>query len=240
MKITFKGTRGYIDASTRRHRKHSMLMLSYYGKEIMIDCGENWLNDIRTLNPHAILITHAHPDHAYGLKTGAPAPVYATKEAWEDMEDFGIENRHVITPLRSFKIHRFTFKAFPVVHSTKAPAVGFRIQAGHVKVFYIPDVVWIEEREKALKDVQLYIGDGATITRSMVRKIKGKLIGHTPIRTQLTWCQKEGVPRAIFTHLGSAVVAKDERTQGAKIRRLGRERNVDVEIAHDGMELVLR
>lgn len=49
------------------------------------------------------------------------------------------------------------------------------------------------------------------------------------------------MPRAIFTHLGSQIVEGDERTLGAEIRNLAEERDVDqVEIAHDGMEVVLR
>ena len=62
---------------------------------------------------------------------------------------------------------------------------------------------------------------------------------HAPIRTQLTWCQKEGVPRAIFTHCGSEIVEGDERTLGAKIREMAEERGVTAEIAHDGMEVIL-
>jgi hypothetical protein len=127
-----------------------------------------------------------------------------------------------------------------VDHSTRAPAVGYRITAGQVTIFYVPDVVWIRDREAALSGAKLYVGDGATITRPLVRKIDEALIGHTPIRTQLTWCQKVGVPRAIFTHLGSEIVEGDERTLGAKIRDLAEERGVELDIAHDGMEVVLR
>jgi acyl-coenzyme A thioesterase PaaI-like protein len=75
----------------------------------------------------------------------------------------------------------------------------------------------------------------------MVRKPGEVIIGHVPIQTQLTWCRKTGVRRAIFTHLGAEIVEGDERSLGAEIRALAEERNVDqVEIAHDGMEVVLR
>jgi hypothetical protein len=65
------------------------------------------------------------------------------------------------------------------------------------------------------------------------------LIGHSPVRTQLTWCQKEGVPHAIITHCGSEIVAGDAREIAAKIRSMAAERRVDVQIAHDGMKLTL-
>jgi hypothetical protein len=104
----------------------------------------------------------------------------------------------------------------------------------------VPDGVYIPEREQALADAQLYVGDGATLTQSMVRKIDETLIGHTPIRTQLTWCQKEGVPEAIFTHCGSEIVEGDERSLAPKVKKMAQKRGLKVEIAYDGMEKILR
>jgi len=74
----------------------------------------------------------------------------------------------------------------------------------------------------------------------MVRRVPGGLVGHTPVRTQLGWCEEEGVRRALFTHCGSDVVAGDERMLQPKVRRMGEERGVDAAIAHDGQEIVLR
>jgi hypothetical protein len=59
-----------------------------------------------------------------------------------------------------------------VDHSTRAPAVGYRRTVGKVTVFYMPDGVFIHERAEALAGVKVYIGDGATVTRSMVRNLK--------------------------------------------------------------------
>ncbi len=85
----------------------------------------------------------------------------------------------------------------------------------------------------------IYIGDGATVTQSSIRKRGKALISHSPVRTQLTWCQKEGVPRAIVTHCGSEIVTGDEREISAEIRAMAAERHVDVRIAYDGMKLTL-
>jgi len=247
MKLTFLGTRGNIDARTQRHQMHSSTKISYYSTEVAIDCGEDWLNEIADWDVEAIVVTHAHPDHAFGLKEGAPCPIYATEASWETMESFNIEERRMMPEREPVQIAKgqespgITPVAFPVLHSTRAPAVGYRISAGRVDIFYVPDVAWIEDREAALSGVRVYVGDGASITRSMVRKPGEMIIGHAPIQTQLTWCRKLGVPRAIFTHLGSEIVEGDERTLGAKIRALAEEQDVDqVEIAHDGMEVVLR
>jgi hypothetical protein len=55
----------------------------------------------------------------------------------------------------------------------------------------------------------------------------------------LTWCEKEGVSRAIITHCGSKIVTGDERKLSEKLRAIGAEQGVEVRIAYDGMKLVL-
>jgi ribonuclease BN (tRNA processing enzyme) len=240
MKLTFLGTRGNIDVRNRRHHMHTSMMVTYYQKKVMVDCGEDWLGNLDGLHPHAIVITHAHPDHAFGLKQGAPCPVYATQITWEEIDHYPIDERRTIEPRSPLEVEGIDFEAFPVDHSSVAPAVGYRISAGVVSIFYMPDGLYIHDRGQALADAKAYIGDGATVTRSMVRKSGDTLIGHTPIRTQLTWCQKEGVPQMIVTHCGSQIVKGDERKVGAEIRSLAQERDVEVQIAHDGMEMILR
>jgi glyoxylase-like metal-dependent hydrolase (beta-lactamase superfamily II) len=36
----------------------------------MVDCGADWLNAINSVSPTAIVLTHAHSDHAFGLAKG--------------------------------------------------------------------------------------------------------------------------------------------------------------------------
>jgi phosphoribosyl 1,2-cyclic phosphodiesterase len=240
MKLVFLGTRGEIETRTRRHRMHSSLMVSYRGRSVMIDCGLDWLGKFERLRPSAIVLTHAHPDHAWGLKNGAPCPVYAPEKTWQTLQISSIKERYVIEERTQTKIFDIIFEAFPVEHSILAPAVGYRINAGGARIFYGPDLIFIHDRSSALRDVEIYIGDGATLTRSFVRKRGEHLIGHAPVRTQLTWCKKEGVPRAIITHCGSEIVTGDERKLGASLRAIATEAGIEADIACDGMELTLR
>ena len=46
MKVTFLGTRGYIDAATPRHRMHTAALVEYRGTRVMIDCGATWLGKL--------------------------------------------------------------------------------------------------------------------------------------------------------------------------------------------------
>jgi hypothetical protein len=107
------------------------------------------------------------------------------------------------------------FEAFPVEHSILAPAVGYRIAANRRSAFYVPDVVTICDPAAALRGIDLYTGDGATVTRPIIRRRGAVRIGHTPIRTQLDWCRAQLVRRAIFTHCGSQIVSGDERVLAA-------------------------
>jgi phosphoribosyl 1,2-cyclic phosphodiesterase len=240
MKLEFLGTRGYIDAKSRLHRRHSAMMLSYRSDRIMLDCGEDWKGRLPSPGPHAVVVTHAHPDHAGGLGKGVDCPVYVTGDTWRKIPQDQIPQPQKIVERRSFQIGAIELEAFPVEHSIRAPAVGYRISAGKARVFYAPDLIYIKDRSAALSGVGIYIGDGATLTRSFVRKHDDALIGHVPVRTQLTWCQKEGVPRAVITHCGSEIVRGDERKLAAKLRAMAKERGVQAEFAHDGMQVVLR
>jgi phosphoribosyl 1,2-cyclic phosphodiesterase len=218
---------------------HTSLLVSHRDANVMIDCGLDWLGKFERLHPAAIVLTHAHPDHACGLRNGAPCPVHAPQETWQRLEHFPIKDRNLIKERAPTKIGGVTFEAFAVEHSILAPAVGYRVSAGRACFFYAPDLIFIHERATALKGVEIYVGDGATLTRSFIRRRGKALIGHAPVRTQLTWCEKEGVRRAIITHCGSEIVTGDERQISAKLRTVAAGRGVDVRIAHDGMKLSL-
>jgi phosphoribosyl 1,2-cyclic phosphodiesterase len=108
-----------------------------------------------------------------------------------------------------------------------------------VAVLYAPDVVSIPEQAEAMDGITLYVGDGASVARSIVRRREGMEIGHASIREQLDWCAAEGVRRAIFSHCGSQIV-KDEEAAAVRVAALGAERGVEAAIAYDGLELELR
>lgn len=243
LKITFLGTRGEIEPKTKRHRMHTATLLTYKGKRLMLDCGDSWLKKLDQIKPHHIIVTHAHPDHAFGLKGGAPCPVWATKETWNLINKYPIPQslRKLLVPRKKNRIEGVIIEAFPVVHSIRCPAVGYRISCEGIKFFYVPDVAYIPDLAEAFKDIQFYIGDGATIFRTMIRKHKatGQLFGHANIRQQLTWCHKQGVGKMIITHCGSDIVSNEKKAL-KQIAKFAEDRNVNVEIAYDGMQLILK
>jgi glyoxylase-like metal-dependent hydrolase (beta-lactamase superfamily II) len=76
------------------------------------------------------VLTHAHPDHAWGLKRGAPCPVHAPEKTWQQLRHYPIKDHAVIKERTPTKICGITFEAFPVEHSILSPTVGYRVTQG--------------------------------------------------------------------------------------------------------------
>jgi phosphoribosyl 1,2-cyclic phosphodiesterase len=206
---------------------------------VMIDCGTDWRRLLGGISPAAIVLTHAHRDHVGGLIRGAPCPVYATATTWRLISRWPIRQRRRMPMRKPVMIGGITFEAFPVEHSMRAPAVGYRIGAGTTRVFYVPDVAAIRNRHRALRGVDLYVGDGAMISRPLVRRRKRAVIGHASIKAQLDWCRKARIATALFTHCGSQIVTGDARRVDRTVSSLGLARGIDARIAHDGLRMVL-
>jgi len=122
MTLKFLGTRGEIEVRSKRHKMHSSLLIGD-GCEVMIDCGTDWSGRIGRLRPAAILLTHAHSDHAAGLKRGSPCPVFASAATWEILKRYPIASRHVILPYETFEIGHAAFEGFhpPLPHNARRP-----------------------------------------------------------------------------------------------------------------------
>jgi phosphoribosyl 1,2-cyclic phosphodiesterase len=236
--LTFLGTRGEIDVRSRQHRRHSAALVQRGDARVMIDCGKDWLRRLRAVASTAIVLTHARSDHAWGLAEGAPCPVYATKVTWALIDRFPICDRREMPTQKSVMIAGVTFRACRVQHSIRAPAVGYLVSAKSGAMFYVPDVASLPHADKALRGIYVYIGDGATIKRSMVRRRGRTLIGHASIVAQLDWCRKAGVSRAIFTHCGSQIVQGDARRLDVLVQRLGRDHGIEACVARAGDRLL--
>lgn len=239
MILKFLGTKGYVEEKNKKHKRHSSLLITYRKKKLLIDWGLDWYGRLNSINPDWILITHAHPDHAFGLKEGTPKAVYAAWSTYKFLRKFALPNLKKIKKNIPFKLGPFKIMAYSVIHSIKAPAVGFRITAAGKTLAYNPDLIFIKNRRKIFKDLDLYIGDGSSVTRPMVRRKENKLFGHSSIRTQITSCKKFKIRQAIFTHFGKEAIGMGEKKLEKKLDEFGGG-ELKVAAAYDGMRKILR
>lgn len=219
---------------------HSALLIERRRSRVLVDCGKDWLGRVTSLRPTAILVTHAHEDHAAGLRQGTACAVYATAETWTAMARWPLPLRYVLPPCREVEVAGLAITAWPVDHSLIAPAVGFGIAAGAARIFYVPDVADLGDARAALSDVTHYIGDAAAPDRPLLRSRGSVLIGHASIDAQLDWCAAAGVRHAVFTHCGSRIVRSDPREVSRMLGAAGRRHRVAVRLAHDGMTMIVR
>jgi ribonuclease BN (tRNA processing enzyme) len=237
MRLHFYGTKGYVEESSPAHAGHSAFVLESGGFRLLCDFGQNRKGMLGKIAPDAIFVSHAHPDHAWGLEEVTKLPVYASAVTHEITKELPIATRIVLEPGRVEKIGPFSLTACPVVHSVRCPCTGARIETEGGTLIYSGDVIAFEEPESALAGARLYIGDGSTLKGSLVRRhASGALMGHTTVRAQLGWLAKFGVPRAIFSHFGKGPIEMGDQALKTAFAELAAEKapGCSVEVARDG------
>ena len=242
VRLTFFGSRGYVEESSPTHEGHSAFAVDAGGFRLLCDFGRNRRGLLGKIRPDAIVVSHAHPDHAWGLEEGTDVPVYASKATHEILAGLPIRKRVVMPSGRRRRIGPFSATLFPVVHSVRCPCTAVRLEAGGKTLLYSGDVVSFPEPDRAFRRTDLYVGDGSTLTGSLVRRHEsGILIGHTTVRAQLGWLGRHGVPRAIFAHFGKGPIEMGDAALRARIAALAGEKapECEVSIATDGARFPL-
>jgi ribonuclease BN (tRNA processing enzyme) len=240
MQLHFYGTKGYVEESSAAHTGHSAFTLETEGFRLLCDFGENRRGLLAKIRPDAIFVSHAHPDHAWGLEEGTPAPVHASAVTHDLTVKMPIETRIILEPGRGVRAGPFRLTAMPVVHSVRCPGIGVRIEVSGRTLVYSGDVVSFEDPDEALAGADVYVGDGSTLTGSLVRRhASGALLGHTTVRAQLGWLAKRGIARAVFSHFGKEAIAMGEEALREALAKLVSERlpGGEVTAARDGLTL---
>jgi len=242
MRLRFFGTKGYVEEKSRAHSGHSAFTLETEGFRLLCDFGQNRKGLLKKIRPDAIFISHAHPDHAWGLQEGTSVPVHASAITHEITRDLPVRKRVTLEPERTVFVGPFRLTAFPVIHSVRCPCVAARIETPDLVLVYSGDVIAFERPEAALPGANLYIGDGSTLKGSLVRRhASGALMGHTTVRAQLGWLGKYRVARAIFSHFGKGPIEMGERVLRGALSELAQEKapGCRVSAASDGLTFVI-
>jgi ribonuclease BN (tRNA processing enzyme) len=240
VRLHFYGTKGYVEDSSADHAGHSAFTVEAGGFRLLCDFGENRRGLLAEIRPDAIFVSHAHPDHAWGLEEGTAAPVHASAVTHELLAKMPIENRILLEPGRAVRAGPFRLTAMPVVHSVRCPGIGVRLEVGGRTLVYSGDLVSFDDPDRALESADVYVGDGSTLTGSLVRRHpSGMLLGHTTVRAQLGWLAKRGISRAVFSHFGKEAIAMGEEDLREALANLVSERlpGAEVTAARDGLTL---
>jgi ribonuclease BN (tRNA processing enzyme) len=230
-KLIFLGTKGEIEEHSKSHKYHSSLLIKHGKFKLLIDYGELHKYSLDSIKPDAVLITHAHPDHYIWIKKNVETniTIYLTKETL-DYGKFKPISYKLIKPGKKFTINHFKILPYRVLHSIKCPTIGFKIQIDKKVLIYNPDLVDIENKNKILKNIDYYIGDGSCINANLVRKKGSEFFGHTRITTQVNWCKKFGIKEnnIIFTHLGKETIRQEKQFK---------RQHKEIIFAYDEMEI---
>ena len=240
MRLHFYGTKGYVEEKSRAHSGHSAFTIEAEGFRLLCDFGQNRKGLLKKIRPDAIFVSHAHPDHAWGLEEGTSVPVHASAITHEITRDLPVRERVTLEPERAVSVGPFRLTAFPVIHSVRCPCVAARIETRDLVLVYSGDVIAFERPEAALPGASLYIGDGSTLKGSLVRRhASGALMGHTTVRAQLAWLAKFGIGRAIFSHFGTGPITMGEPALKEALAELAREKApaCRVSAARDGLKV---
>ncbi|MBE0480136.1 MAG: MBL fold metallo-hydrolase [Dehalococcoidia bacterium] len=226
--LVFLGTKGEIEESSPRHSYHSSLLIES-GSRIVIDYGVLRKHSLDEIGPDALFITHAHPDHYAWLKEEiyTDIPVYLTRETL-DYGKYKPRMTKVLEPGTPVTAGHIEICPYRVIHSTRAPAVGYRLTVANRRLVYNPDLVDIVDKDAILQGVDYYIGDGSSIRANLVRRRGETIFGHARISTQINWCRRHGIENIIFTHLGKETIEKEDEF---------RNDHPDISMAYDGMAL---
>jgi ribonuclease BN (tRNA processing enzyme) len=242
VKLHFYGTKGYVEESSPAHAGHSAFTVEAGGFRLLCDFGENRKGMLSKIRPDAIFVSHAHPDHSWGLEEGTSAPVHASEITHSLTAKFRIEERIVLEPGRRVRVGPFHVTAIPVVHSIRCPCIAMRLETSEGVLVYSGDIVSFERADDALRGAAVYVGDGSTLRGSLVRRHpSGALLGHTTVRAQLGWLSKAGVARAVFSHFGTDPIEMGEDALRVALENLASERapGCEVTAASDGLTLEL-
>lgn len=240
MRLHFYGTRGFVEEKSRSHSGHSAFTVETDRFRLLCDFGQNRKGLLSKIRPDAIFLSHAHPDHAWGLEEGTRVPVFASGITHEITRSLPIERRIVLEPSQAVSVGPFRLTAYPVVHSVRCPCVAARIETTETALVYSGDIVAFERPEEVLPGADLYVGDGSTLAGSLVRRhASGALMGHTTVRAQLGWLNKYGVPRAVFSHFGKGPIQMGERALKRALAELAEKKapGCAVAAARDGLVL---
>jgi len=184
------------------------------GRVLLIDMGTTLKvvkealakENMNLMNINAMLLTHEHTDHTFGIRYLPPLPIYCTKETLE------LPNVVEITPYKKFKIEHLEITPVSTSHDVKNP-LGFIIQNKDEKLVYLTDSGKISTKTlNKLKNANYYVIESNHDVEMLINSnrpwfIKKRILsdkGHLSNEqsaTYMTKCVGENTKQIILAHL---------------------------------------
>ena len=241
MRLQFYGTKGYVEESSRSHAGHSAFVIESDGFRLLCDFGENRKGMLAKIRPDADLRFARAPGPRLGplggnrparLRVGrdarAPEGAAAARPRRARASRDGLDR--ALSPRRASRSSTRS--------AARASARGSRAARSRSSTRETSSRSRIPKRRSPARD--LYIGDGSTLTGSLVRRHpSGVLLGHTTVRAQLGWLARHGILRAVFSHFGQGPIEMGDAALEEALAKLAAANppGCAVTAAHDGLEL---
>lgn len=253
MKFTFLGTGTSVgvpmigchcatcrSADPRDQRLRTGLLLEQAGQQLLVDVSTDFRQQALRAGIEkieAVLITHCHADHVFGLDDLRPLnfkhgaiPVYASATTWRDLQrmfSYIFERKHIGGGLPQLTSHQFDgpfevcglrVTPFPVVHG-QSEVTGFRFDAGRLAAAFVTDCNLIPARSlELLRGLDLLILDALRLKPHPT---------HLHLEQSLAYVAEVKPRRTLLTHMGHEI-KHDEWSE-----RLPE----GVALAYDGLQL---
>lgn len=227
MEIKILGTRGEIKEKARGHSKQSGILIDNC---LLVDCGEK---SYLQYKPRWILFSHLHPDHAYFMRRGKEEDLLPDIPFF--VPEAPLKGLHLLRRKKTLGPYEIT--PIPTHHSKLVKSMAYLIKKKEKSLLYTSDLVWIDKQYHHLfASVDLVITEASFLREGgMIRRDKetGEPFGHTGI-PNLIRLFKPYTPQILFTHFGSWFY-KNPRKARAQLHALGREHQIKVIVARDGL-----
>lgn len=244
IRVIFLGTG---DAFSAGGRHQAAYLIEGSEGSLLLDCGSTVLaalkRDHLSTDPiDTIFISHLHGDHFSGLPflflhcmyveprskpltiIGPPEiesrvmQLYRTMYTETAAEPMPYQLRFVeVRPGKQLSFSGMQINAFHVLHQQHPPSFGCEIEAGGSKIVYSGDSGWTEDLVTHTQNADLFICECSYFETRMATHLDYPQIADN--------LERFGAKRIVLTHLGEEV--------------LQRQKDIDIEMARDGLVVTL-
>ena len=238
---------GSGDAFGSGGRFQTCILIRSSACRVLLDCGASSLvamkrAEIKTSEIDAILVTHLHGDHFGGIPfflldahfvrgrtrplviAGPPGVERRVRDAMEVLFPgssrvaYGFESIFIeLRERQRTAVGPVDVTAYPVIHASGAPPRALRVETEGRTITYSGDTEWTEQLLEAAAGADLFICECSFYARNVKF--------HLNFETLMAHISEFACERIVLTHMSTEMLA--------------RASGVELECAHDGLEIQL-